>query len=497
MKEQNGKAVKVALVGSYTLGNIEKPLHEALAAHGFIPMIQCGEYGQFIQELLTPGSFLYSFNPDIICIALSTRTFLSEVEFKVIDGAGKEYIEEKMRSLKEAVQSYKGDAMIFLTSLDIPAYSPYGFADSNSRGLKGMIREANNSLASLSDSGHVSIVDFDSIASTIGKDRLTDEKLFYLGKIFLSEEAARIFSKEIASLINAAFGNSKKCLVVDLDNTLWGGVIGEDGIENVQLGDTNLGVIYQEIQKIIKNFRKTGILLAIASKNNEQDVLPMLNDHKHMILKDEDFIAKRINWQDKSNNIKEIAEELNIGLGSIVVLDDNPVERLEIREHLPQVEVIEAPEDIAEWPMMLRRLPFFARLELTEEDKKRHEMYMAEGERMALKKTVSVEQYLFQLDIAITLQQNPAQEIDRITQLINKTNQFNLCTKRYTHDQVRNIISSSDCLLTAVRARDKFGDMGLVGVIIIRTDSGEYHIDTFLLSCRVLARKIEDQFLQE
>jgi FkbH-like protein len=282
-----------------------------------------------------------------------------------------------------------------------------------------------------------------------------------------------------------------------LDNTLWGGIVGEDGVNGIKIGeDTNIGSIYSEIQKILLNYKRMGILLCIASKNNPEDVEQAFKENKGMILKESDIILKKINWGSKSKNIEEIAKELNISLDSIVFLDDNPAERLEIKSLLPMVEVIDFPEDISLLPRILKSIPFFSTIAITEEDKKRHEMYQQDKKRGEFSKALSLEEYLKKLEIKISVKKNNISSLDRITQIINKTNQFNLRTQRYTKEKIKEMMESHDHIVASLNVKDKFGDLGLTGVIIIKKDNA-YFIDTFLMSCRILSRNIEQQFFIE
>ncbi len=409
-------------------------------------------------------------------------------------------VEEKALFLKKAIEAYSHPAKIIVTLLDSPLSSPFGIRDPIQKfGFLEAILAFNKSLVELSRKNpHVLLLDFEKVASGIGKREMTDEKLYYLGKVLLTNAAAKAMASEIAKLVSAIYGQRKKCIVVDLDNTLWGGVVGEEGPVGIAIGDAGIGSIYRDVQSILLSYRKMGVLLAIASKNNPDDALSVFRENKAMVLREDDFVCMRISWDPKSKGILDIAEELNIGLDSLVFIDDNPAERLEVKAHLPMVEVVDVPSDIALLPRMLRELPFFESISITEEDKKRHDLYQQEKKRTTLMETLSVDDYLMELGMIITIKKDDIPSLERITQLINKTNQFNLRTKRYSAEEVGEMMASKEKMVLSLSVSDKFGDLGLTGVIILAWKKpNECFIDSFLMSCRILGRKIEQQFFIE
>ncbi len=496
--------VKIAMLSSYTIQNIQDNLDLECIKHGFDAQIKYGQYNQYIQEMLDETSFLYEFKPDLIILALNTPTFLENVHVNCLNMSKQEIDEiviSKLNYLHSAISNMnkKLKARILITNLEIPSYSPYGIRDANcDEGIRYLVADFNHKLfLKTKDLGNVFIIDFEKIASYVGKKHLTDQKYYYLGKFYLSNEVIPYFSKELVKTISSVYGKSKKCLIVDLDNTLWGGVIGEDGPSGIQLGNDGLGLIYRDVQKIILNYYKNGVILAICSKNNYDDVLPVFNN-QNMILKKENFTIIKTNWKDKSENIIDISKELNIGLDSIVFLDDNPLERGVVKNKLPSVHVIDFPEDISELPEMLKHITFFQFLELTDEDKKRNELYAMQNARIELQKNFNnVTDYLFDLKTTISVKENSFQDIDRITQLINKTNQFNLCTNRYTKEQVDEMMHSANSHIFSMNVWDKFGELGLTGVCIIQDDDSAHHITDFLMSCRIMSRGIEQEFLRQ
>jgi FkbH-like protein len=494
--------ISVALLSPFTPKNLEEPLTKALEARGFIPTVKTGGYDQYRQELIDPNSWLQKFKPNITAILQSTHSLFPTIDTDILINGYEATLtncRERISMTLRAIESSGLDTRFIITTLEKPISSPIGMGDySMPEGMHALIRACNDELIAYTRAHpNVTLIDLDKIRAMTGAKQMTEEKMYYLGKILFSKEAARIMSEEITTVIYAAYGKRKKCIIVDLDNTLWKGVIGEDGVDGIDMNPTGIGQVYRDIQSTLLAYRKTGILIAIVSKNNEADVLPVFERKSNMILKQEDFVTMRINWEPKSANIESIAKELNLGLDSFAFLDDNPAEQLEVNARLPMVEVISFPADVAELPATLAGWPSLQAFSLTEEDKTRTEMYAQENQREQLKKTVSMDEYLRGLKIRIKIDFDDIASIERITQLINKTNQFNMRTKRYTREQVEAMMRSNEFMVSSVRVWDAFGELGLTGVIIIEKKGKEQFMDTCLLSCRILSRGIEHRFLAE
>ncbi|MEK7185052.1 MAG: HAD-IIIC family phosphatase, partial [Patescibacteria group bacterium] len=279
------------------------------------------------------------------------------------------------------------------------------------------------------------------------------------------------------------------------DNTLWGGVIGEDGLGGIKLAPNGEGRPYYDFQKLLFNLSSRGAILAINSRNNEADAREVIDKHPHMLLRSDAFVASRINWQDKATNLREIATELNLGLDSLVFLDDDPSNRLLVKNVLPEVSVIELPNDHTMYPRVLMDYRGFNSFEFTEEDQKRSDMYRQDAARKELKRShLDLDSFLADLKIEISIDQVSSTMIPRVAQLTQKTNQFNLTTKRYQEEDVNRLVSSG-YRLWALRMRDRFGDYGLTGVCIVFSQSDFWIIDSLLLSCRILGKRVEEQFL--
>ncbi|MEK6875912.1 MAG: HAD-IIIC family phosphatase, partial [Nanoarchaeota archaeon] len=289
---------------------------------------------------------------------------------------------------------------------------------------------------------------------------------------------------------------SKKCIVLDLDNTLWGGIIGEDGLEGIKLGPTPEGRPFMEFQQYLLSLFNRGVILAINSKNNYDDAIEVFRKHPHMALKEEHFAAMQINWNDKIENMKAIADELNIGTDSFVFIDDDKANRQMIREAFPEINVVEMPEDQSLYLKTLMGLNDFNTLQITEEDKKRGHMYVQQRRRTEFQKsTANLADFLKSLNIVVTAEKANKFNIPRISQLTQKTNQFNMATKRYMEEEIKKLAEDKNFLIFSVKVEDKFGDNGITGAAIVKKGKDAWNIDTFLLSCRVIGRKVEETLL--
>ena len=292
---------------------------------------------------------------------------------------------------------------------------------------------------------------------------------------------------------------AKKALIFDCDNTLWKGILGEDGFDKIEMSSaTKSGAVFAEVQAIALDLSKKGVLIGICSKNNSSDVDEVIKSHMDMQLREKHIIIKKVNWSEKVNNLKEISEELNIGLDSLVFIDDSDFEVNLIRKYLPQVTVIKVPERLYDYPKILRRnIKLFYNLAITKEDSKKVEMYKQQSKRETTKKKYeNIEDYLSSLDIKICILKNDSSIIPRISQMSQKTNQFNLTTKRYTEADIQNFMNDSNFDIFAISVSDKFGESGITGLSIIdyNYDSKTASIDTFLMSCRIIGRNIEYVF---
>jgi FkbH-like protein len=351
----------------------------------------------------------------------------------------------------------------------------------------------NNSIYDLADnSPAIKIVNIVELFNQYKLDQIVDKKYYYLSKIIINPLINKYFHTWFESILKSINGVRKKCLVLDLDNTMWGGILGEDGITGIKLGNTYPGSCFVDFQKQLKEAKKNGVLLAICSKNNEDDVWEAFENHPDMILKKDDFVSFRINWNNKAANIREIAAELNIGIDSIVFIDDNPVERGLVGEIEPDVILADFPEKSYEMADSFQGVynKYFRLYKLTKEDTVKTEQYKANSARLEKSKVMSINDYLLSLNTVIKIDKADTFNIPRIAQLTQKTNQFNLTTKRYSEPEIVEINSSNNLIFCA-SVSDKFGDNGITAAGIILTRDSEAEIDSYMLSCRILGREVE------
>ena len=339
--------------------------------------------------------------------------------------------------------------------------------------------------------------DFNQFITEYGERNVFDYRQYFLGDVKISTNYIPSFGNELMGYVKPTLGLNKKCIVLDLDNTLWGGIVGEDGYNGIDLGDTPPGKAFVEFQKILLSLHQRGIILAINSKNNVADAMEVIKNHPNMILREENFACMKINWNDKLSNMQEIANELNIGLESIVFFDDDPTNRELMRSIIPEVLTPELPKDPSQLPIVISDLNDFNVLKITDEDSKRGEMYLQQRKRVELsQKTKNLDDFLSQLDIKVKIKTASEFTLPRISQLTLKTNQFNLTTKRYQEEEIRNFINSPDKVVACAQVTDKFGDNGITAVYIINKDSNEeWSIDTMLLSCRIMGKGVEEGIL--
>jgi len=374
------------------------------------------------------------------------------------------------------------------------------YRENSNRAVNTAIENYNNNLMQLSETySNLKVIDFSGFCNNYQPSNLIDWKFYYISQMQLNPKLIGDFNNWIQKEIAAIEGKRKKCLVLDLDNTLWGGILGEDGIIGIQIGNTYPGNAFLDFQNNLLELSKNGVILTVCSKNNEQDVEEAWNRNPFLQIKKEQLAAWRINWNNKADNIAELAQELNIGLDSMVFIDDNPAERELVKQMLPMVETPEFPKQ----PYMLYDFfekistDYFQIYKLTNEDKGKLEQYKANAERASFQKVfASFDDYLKSLDIVLDIQELNSMNLSRIAQLTQKTNQFNLTTKRYTEEDIT-IFASQGAKIYSIGVSDKFGDSGITGVAIATIDKTKNtaFIDSFLLSCRILGKNVEAVFL--
>jgi FkbH-like protein len=465
--------------------------------------LECIEanYGQVMQEALAPDSMINRARADAVLVAIDYRGLALGAPLG--DSAAADTVVaaavDELRAIRDALRKNSGAVCIFQT-LARPVEATFGSLDLALPGTsRNVIDLFNRSLATTLAGKEDLLLDVGGLAETVGLSGWHDANLWNIGKIPFANCFLPIYADLACRLIAALRGKSRRCLVLDLDNTLWGGVIGDDGLEGIVLGQGDpQGEAHLEIQRTALALRERGIVLAVSSKNNDETARLPFQKHPEMLLRENHLAVFQANWNDKATNIRAIAEELSLGLESFVFLDDNPAERRLVRDMLSDVAVPELPDDPALYVRTLLAAGYFEAITYSPEDQKRADFYQDNARRVALQRvTGDLDAYLATLKMTITFQPFDVVGRARIAQLISKSNQFNLTTRRYSEAQVAEIEADPNCLTLQVRLVDTFGDNGMISVIICRQDAGVWQIDTWLMSCRVLGRRVEQAVLQE
>jgi FkbH-like protein len=504
----NGKSLapltpfRLAILSNSTIDLIVPALVASAARRGIALEVIQPSYDQVAQEALTPDSKVNSSKPDAVLLALDYRALPlklslgdSEVSAATVQG-----VIGYLRTLRDGIKANSNAVCIFQT-LAPPVETLLGSLDRALPGtLRNLVVNINRELSEfILGSGDV-LLDVAGLAETVGVADWHNTQLWNMAKFSFSDELIPLYSDHVARTVAAIRGKSGKVLILDLDNTVWGGVIGDDGLEGIKIaqGDAT-GEAHLAVQRMAMDLRQRGIVLAVSSKNTDEVARMPFEKHPEMLLKLEHIAVFQANWNDKATNIQAIAKELSLGLDAMVFLDDNPVERGLVRQLLPQVAVPELPEDPAYYARTLAAGGFFEAIAFASEDLKRAGFYQDNAKRASLQKQVDgVDAYLASLDMTITFQPFDATGKARIVQLINKSNQYNLTTRRYTDPEVTEAENDPGVFTMQVRLADIFGDNGMISVVICRPDEiGIWEIDTWLMSCRVLGRKVEHMVLRE
>jgi len=463
------------------LSNVNmEPMKFCLQKNNTLELYFAG-YNRWQTELLDTNSALYQFAPDFIFIYLNADEW---------NGGSSE--------LLSSVKTYSDYAK--KTNFIIANFNHFPTEVLINYDKDSYVNLLNKTLNDFSkENPQVFVLDFNRLIRWYGYKNLFDDKYWYLGRIKLSNQGFNVLANKITNVLHCLQGKTKKVLILDLDNTLWGGVLGEEGIQNVQLSEEGTGRIFVDFQKKIKQLQATGVLLVSCSKNNEKDVREIFEKHPNMQLRWDDFILHKINWERKSDNIVEIAETLQLGLDSMVFIDDSRQERELVKQLLPEVKTPDFPNDISllnQWFVWEVVYPLFQKKQLTEEDKEKTIQYKRNLSRSAALRTMSYEEFLTSLQIKLNISEPTDLQIPRVAQLTQKTNQFNLTGKHYTDADVLVMNNNSDEQIWICEYEDKFGKEGIIGCAIVQLKEKKAVIDTFLLSCRVLGRNVENLFLK-
>jgi len=494
--------MKIAVLSNVNIDGIINKLRKLLKyAEFYLP-----PFNTYAIEMLNKNSELYNFKPDSIFLYLDGYSLFDKYIndpflYKNFSRIGS----MEARKLIDIIENFMENmpnSVIILNTIVIPPKNVSTLLEFNTNYTPTLLEYSFNEIISkLKIEKRISglaICPWRSMVLTVGYDNIYDRRYWYLGRVPLNMNGLEMLAKCFVKTYETLKTKPKKVIVLDLDNTLWGGIIGEDGIDEIKLGEDGIGKAYRDFQKLLLAMKHRGVLLTIASKNNENDVKEVFDKHPMMVLKWNDFVVKKINWLQKSENIKSIAEELNLGIDSFVVIDDNPFERMEIKSAFPSIIAPDFPEDPAilpEWFIGVVE-DYFSTTIITEEDKKRSDIYLAETKRKTLLKTAqSFENFLKQLEMVAIITINDELMIPRQAQLTQRTNQFNLTTRRYNEKDIERFIKDDKYIVYNLELIDKFGSNGIVGLIIVSLDDEQAFIDTFLMSCRIIGRRVEDAFI--
>jgi len=500
LPSSSGRPVRIALLSSYVLDWLIPYLDLECRKAGLVPEFYLAPFNQYTQQVLNPGSDLYQFKPEVIFLALGLEDVypaLTEALKEEGRDQARSHILDQVLGLVRAIESQCG-AMTVLHSFTACGRDGQGILQTRlANSFAKWLADLNGELAEeLRGHERSFLLPLDAVIGWVGRERSFQPKMWYMASMRIAESALPELARYSLRYIKALKGLTKKCVVVDLDGTLWGGIVGEVGAEGIALGPTAPGVEYVDFQRALLALTRRGVLLAVCSKNNPQDALQVIRTHPHMVLREEHFAAMRINWKNKADNIRELAQELNLGLDSFVFLDDNPNERELVRQVLPEVLTVDLPRDPSLYRRTLEEMTDFDLLALTKEDEMRVAQYQANAQRQASKNTAaSLDAYLQSLDIRAAIAPARRESLHRLVQLFNKTNQFNLTTRRYQVDDVARFMQSTECNLYDLHVRDRFGDHGLVGTAVVRRHPDEWRIDSLLMSCRVMGLGVETAFL--
>lgn len=453
----------------------------------------CTSIGAYEVEVLNPESELYQFGADGILIlntlqALRTGYYLAGSKEQY-----EEYISNKTVALWESLQK-QSTARIIQANFADPIERLFGNFDSKVPwSLSSLVHSLNHKLLQrLRDSTDVLLFDVNALASLVGREQWFDETLWHHSKTMCSLKFLPAVAKGLGDICMASFVRTTKCVVLDLDNTLWGGVIGDDGLAGIELSPEGEGAAYLEFQSYLLELKNRGIILAVSSKNNHETALEVFRKHPQMRLKEDDITVFAVNWESKAQNIQMIKETLNIGFDAMVFVDDSKYERELVRQFIPDIIVPELSDNPANYVSDISMLNLFETTSFTLEDRNRPEMYAKEVRRIELGKSMdSVDEFLKTLQMEAVVSQFKLDQVERIAQLMNRSNQFNLTTKRYSVSDCKEMITNQDYHTISISLKDKFGDYGLISTIILKMQNEEMHIDQWLMSCRVLSRGVE------
>lgn len=495
--------LRLFVLRSFTFEPMVPLLRAEAALHGVALTVELDALGTHAQSILDPSSRLFAAEPDVVVLALGLRDVAPELAngfAELEEAAVPSVVERALRDLEHLITTFRARsrARLLVHGFELPHPLELGILDAASRASQqDAVRELQRGLAALCRAHHdVHVVDVEEAFAPLGLERVHDATRWSTMRVPYRAEGWLALARALTRRLVPMTSRAAKCVVVDLDHTLWGGILGEDGADALQLGIEYPGVAHRALQRTLKLLSRRGLMLAIASKNDADEALRVVDTHPDMLLRVSDFAATQIHWRPKSESLRAIASELGIGVDALVFVDDNPVERAEVREALPMVHVVDLGGDPMRYAARVAEHPAVERLRLSAEDRARDSLVAADRARDALaRRTGSLEDFHRSLEMRVEWRAPTASTLERIAQLTQKTNQFNLTTVRRNVSEIEALDRREDVLVRSLRVRDRFGDNGLVGVVVATLDGETAELDTLLMSCRVIGRTVETAML--
>jgi FkbH-like protein len=485
-----GKEYPVAIISNIIVNQLKEIFEYTLRRTGINANCTIGNYNNIVQDSKRMN------NNKLVVIFWELANIIDGLQYKA-DLMSKESLSELIKNVKNELDfvfnNLKDTSNVIINTFSSLLFNVHNLDVNN---LDTIADELNKYLFTKSPP-NFTLINTDKIIAQISVEKSVDMRYYYSSKALYSIEFYKSWSKFVLPLLRSLNGKAKKALIFDCDNTLWKGVLGEDGFDNILLSATQSGgTPFEEVQSLAKQLNREGIIIGLCSKNNPEDVNEVLAKHPKMTLKEEDFTIKKVNWIDKVSNLKSIASTLNIGMDSLVFVDDSNFEIHFVNETLPEITTIQVPETISDYPGIIRKnLGLFYNASKTVEDLKRVKMYKQQVKREEAKVGFdNLESYIKSLKIALDVYVDELKIVPRMSQMTQKTNQFNLTTKRYSEADIKKFVELPDYTVVAIGVHDKYGDNGITGLVILRQNETNAEIDTFLMSCRIIGRNIEHRY---
>ncbi len=493
--------IRLAMLGGYSLYPMHELIEHLCEVENFPVEIWKGDYDNYVSEIMDENSGLYAFGPQVVFVLPSERRYVYTGRLTDPRELQEAEVRRAVDSLLELARrvNQKTSAEVIMANFIPPARHDPGPYRARTLASDWSFRKRVNLELGLNAPSWLRICDLEYLAYRLGGLAARDERGWFESKQPCSPALMVEAAREVANLIGSLKRAPKKVLVLDLDNTLWGGVVAEDGLEGIELGDTSpRGEAFKAFQKYIASLKDRGILLAVCSKNDLAKAVEPFEKHPEMVLRRDDLVSFKANWEPKSDNLRRMAAELNLGLDSFVFVDDNPAEIEIVRQFAPEVSTLLLGPDPAGYVAQLQDCRLFEPRTITAEDAERTGLYLSEARRRELESSVTdMDAYLESLAMEAVISEFTPVDVPRLSQLINKSNQFNLTTRRRSEAEVIAVMNDSQHVGYSVRLKDRFGDHGLISIVIGKKAGKTMHIDTWLMSCRVLKRQVEEEMLNE